>query len=134
VFIPNGKHRLLECSALDFGQEIREFLVCGQLNAFLCSGVLATRRGGCVSPKTLLIRGILAKHRSEASYRCAGVANASILLFKGIFYLTVRAQTGNVSGFLHARNPLKAFQRARVKNHAIVGCRNRSALPAGRRH
>jgi hypothetical protein len=25
---------LLECSALDFGQEIREFLVCGQLVAF----------------------------------------------------------------------------------------------------
>jgi hypothetical protein len=34
VFIPKGKHRLLECSALDFGKEIREFLIRGQLDAF----------------------------------------------------------------------------------------------------
>jgi hypothetical protein len=34
VFIPKGKHRLLECSPLDFGKEIREFLIRGQLDAF----------------------------------------------------------------------------------------------------
>jgi len=46
MFIPHGKNRLLECSALDFGQEIREFLICGQLDAFFMCRRRGDGRGG----------------------------------------------------------------------------------------
>jgi len=43
MFIPHGKYRLLKRSALDFGQEICKFLVCGQLVAFCYVPVPAAR-------------------------------------------------------------------------------------------
>lgn len=78
MFIPHGKYRLLKRSALDFGQEICKFLVCGQLVAFYYVPVPAARTPPWV-------RGILAKHRAEASRRGEHPANVCILLFIGIF-------------------------------------------------
>lgn len=64
------------------------------------------RRGGVAGRvKSPLIGGILAKPGGEASIRTSGAKTAAILLFKGIFCLTVRAWAGNVSGFLLARKP-----------------------------
>jgi hypothetical protein len=46
MFIPHRKDRLLERPALDPGQEIREFLVCGQLVAFFyMPASMVVRRG-----------------------------------------------------------------------------------------
>jgi len=63
MFIPHGKYRLLERPALDSGQEIREFLVCGQLGAFFYVPAPMVARRGLGNP---WVRGILAKQRVEA--------------------------------------------------------------------
>jgi hypothetical protein len=63
MLVTQGENRLLECSALDFGQEIREFLVSGQWVAFCY--VPATAPAARI--ECCKVGGILAKHRVVAS-------------------------------------------------------------------
>jgi hypothetical protein len=93
MLISQGEYRLLERSAFDFGQEIREFLICGQWVALSC---LYARVGASGADQWHKARGILAKHRAEASRMERRLINARILLFTGIFYLTGKAAHGNV--------------------------------------
>jgi hypothetical protein len=84
MFIPHGKYRLLECPALDSGQEIRELLVCGQLVAFLYAGV------DCSAMEVR--KSLNPRHLSKTPISGKGClacgANTCILLFTGIFCLT----------------------------------------------